>query len=94
MPIAHGSNQGDGHLKNLFTITCRVFVDALLALLLKVQFSGYVVTSRRARDFEQPRFGESAVGRSTFPFSFIQRRHSRAKSTDIGMPSGRKLSVA
>ena len=40
---------------------------------------GSVVTSHRARNFEQPMLRESAVGRSAFLFSFIQRQHSKAK---------------
>ena len=69
--------------------------DALLASPPKVRCEPCRnVPVERTLTLNNPLIGESAVGRSTFPFSFIQRRHSRAKSTDIGMPSGRKLSVA
>ena len=39
-------------------------------------------------------FGESAVGRSAFPFSFIQRQHSKPSQPTLECLQVAKLSVA
>jgi hypothetical protein len=45
-------------------------------------------------DFEQPVIRKSAVGRSTFMLSFIQRQHPEPIQPTSGMSPSRKASVA
>jgi hypothetical protein len=76
--------------KKLSSFHLSVFGDALLASPPKAR-EGYCRNVPSSTLTLNNRFGKRAAGDLLLMFSFFQRRHPKAKSTDNGMSSGRKF---